>query len=128
MNNSMGGAAVPLRPQCFVKQPTLTSCFVATSARMPKTFNRWISANPAIYWSDAAFPAMENEFLKRYHQPLDIELHLSARQYEGETLRLSIRARLKSKRGWSTPSKRVSRILAHEMARRWSKLTCPQKR
>lgn len=89
----------------------------------PKAFNRWISASPAIYWENAALLAMENEFLNGCHQPIDIELHLSAGQYEGETL-------APFHKGTAEEQKRLERAketrtveLAREMAQRWSKWT-----
>jgi predicted alpha/beta superfamily hydrolase len=52
----------------------------------PNTFNRWIAASPAIFWEDAAILAAERAFLEGQTASLDIELHLSAGQYEGEVL------------------------------------------
>jgi predicted alpha/beta superfamily hydrolase len=52
----------------------------------PNTFNRWIAASPAIFWEDAAILAAERAFLEGQTTSLDIELHLSAGQYEGEVL------------------------------------------
>jgi predicted alpha/beta superfamily hydrolase len=52
----------------------------------PNTFNRWVAASPAIFWEDAAILAAERAFLEGQTASLDIELHLSAGQYEGEVL------------------------------------------
>ncbi|HEY0124167.1 MAG TPA: alpha/beta hydrolase-fold protein [Rhizobium sp.] len=52
----------------------------------PGAFNRWIAASPAIFWEDAAILAAERAFLEEHTASLDIELHLSAGQYEGEVL------------------------------------------
>lgn len=52
----------------------------------PDAFNRWIAASPAIFWEDAAILAAESAFREEHTACLDIELHLSAGQYEGEVL------------------------------------------
>ncbi|CAN7545525.1 alpha/beta hydrolase-fold protein [Rhizobium rhizogenes] len=52
----------------------------------PNTFNRWVAASPAIFWEDAAILAAERAFLEGQTASLDIELHLSAGQHEGEVL------------------------------------------
>ncbi|NLS20193.1 alpha/beta hydrolase [Rhizobium sp. P40RR-XXII] len=89
----------------------------------PAAFNRWISASPAIYWEDAAILSTESAFLDGLQDTLDIELHLSAGQYEGETL-------APFHKGTPEEQKRLERAketrtvqLAREMARRWAKLT-----
>ncbi len=88
----------------------------------PTAFNRWISASPAIYWEEACILSTESEFLSRHPGPLDIELHLSAGQYEGETL-------APFHKGTPDEQKRQERAketrtveLAREMAQRWAKL------
>ncbi len=52
----------------------------------PDAFNRWVAASPAIFWEDAAILTAERTFLEEHKACLDIELHLSAGQYEGELL------------------------------------------
>ncbi len=52
----------------------------------PNAFHRWIAASPAIFWEDTAILAAERAFLEEHTTSLDIELHLSAGQYEGEVL------------------------------------------
>ncbi|NTG47854.1 alpha/beta hydrolase [Agrobacterium rhizogenes] len=52
----------------------------------PTAFNRWVAASPAIFWEDVAILAAEKTFLAEHTASLDIELHLSAGQYEGEVL------------------------------------------
>ncbi len=88
----------------------------------PTAFNRWISASPAIYWEEACILSTESEFLSRHPGPLDIELHLSAGQYEGETL-------APFHKGTPDEQKRQERAketrtveLAREMAQRWARL------
>ncbi len=88
----------------------------------PTAFNRWISASPAIYWEEACILSTESEFLSRHTGPLDIELHLSAGQYEGETL-------APFHKGTPDEQKRQERAketrtveLAREMAQRWARL------
>ncbi|MBB3285783.1 MULTISPECIES: alpha/beta hydrolase-fold protein [Rhizobium] len=89
----------------------------------PTAFSSWISASPAIYWEDAAILSTESAFLDKYHDAIDIELHLSAGQYEGETL-------APFHKGTPEEQKRLERAkdtrtveLAREMAHRWAKLT-----
>ncbi len=88
----------------------------------PTAFNRWISASPAIYWEETCILSTESEFLSRHPGPLDIELHLSAGQYEGETL-------APFHKGTPDEQKRQERAketrtveLAREMAQRWARL------
>ncbi|MFT4182107.1 MAG: alpha/beta hydrolase-fold protein [Rhizobium sp.] len=52
----------------------------------PAAFSRWIAASPAIFWEDAAILAAEKAFLESHSVGLDIEVHLSAGQYEGDVL------------------------------------------
>lgn len=52
----------------------------------PNAFNRWIAASPAIFWEDAAILLAEKAFLETHPAALDIEVHLSAGQYEGDIL------------------------------------------
>lgn len=89
----------------------------------PTAFHRWISASPAIYWEDAAILSTESAFLDRHQDPIDIELHLSSGQYEGETL-------APFHKGTPEEQKRLERAketrtveLAREMAHRLAKLT-----
>ena len=86
----------------------------------PGAFSRWIAASPAIFWEDAAILAAEREFLDNLETPLDVELHLSAGEYEGETL-------APFHKGTPDEHKRQERAretrtieLARDMAQRWT--------
>lgn len=90
--------------------------------RRPQAFTRWISASPAIYWEDAAILSMEREFLDGHKEPLDVELHLSAGQYEGETLAPFHKGTAEEQKRQERARETRTIDLAREMAERWSKL------
>jgi predicted alpha/beta superfamily hydrolase len=89
----------------------------------PQAFSRWISASPAIYWEDAAILATEREFLSQHTGLLDIELHLSAGQYEGETLAPFHKGTPGEQKRRENAKETRTVELAREMAERWAKLT-----
>lgn len=88
----------------------------------PNAFSRWISASPAIYWEDAAILSMEREFLDRHKEPLDMELHLSAGQYEGETLAPFHKGTAEEQKRQERARETRTIELARDMAERWAKL------
>ncbi|NKJ09781.1 alpha/beta hydrolase-fold protein [Rhizobium sp. SG741] len=86
----------------------------------PDAFSRWIAASPAIFWEDAAILATERALLDNLEDPLDIELHLSSGEYEGEKL-------APFHKGTPDEHKRQERAketrtieLARDMAQRWA--------
>ncbi|OJY63943.1 MULTISPECIES: alpha/beta hydrolase-fold protein [unclassified Rhizobium] len=90
--------------------------------RKPDAFARWISASPAIYWEDAAILSMESEFLDRHKAPFDVELHLSAGQYEGETLAPFHKGTAEEQKRQERARETRTIELARDMAGRWAKL------
>ena len=52
----------------------------------PQAFRTWIAVSPTIYWEDCEILGFERRFLAQNPQALDMTLHLSAGQYEGDEL------------------------------------------
>lgn len=89
----------------------------------PQAFNRWIAASPAIYWEKANILSSEREFLANLDAPLDIELHLSAGEYEGERLAPFHKDTPDEQRRQENTKETRTIELAHDMAQRWQELT-----
>ncbi|NTF45840.1 alpha/beta hydrolase [Rhizobium rhizogenes] len=88
----------------------------------PTAFNRWISASPSIYWENGNILAQEKEFLASLDAPLDIELHLSAGEYEGEKLAPFHKGTADEQKRQQGAKETRTIELAQEMAQRWAAL------
>lgn len=88
----------------------------------PQAFNRWISASPSIYWEDASILSLEAEFLATLDIPLDIELHLSAGEYEGEKLAPFHKGKPDEQKRQEGAKETRTIELARDMAQRWTAL------
>lgn len=88
----------------------------------PQAFSSWIAASPAIYWEDANILSLEKEFLANLDAPLDIELHLSAGEYEGEKLAPFHKGTADEQRRQESAKETRTIDLAREMTQRWAAL------
>lgn len=86
----------------------------------PQAFTRWIAASPAIYWEDANILSLEKEFLDSLDAPLDIELHLSAGEYEGEKLAPFHKGSADEQKRQQNAKEIRTIDLARDLAQRWT--------
>ncbi|TXI02565.1 MAG: alpha/beta hydrolase [Rhizobium sp.] len=93
-----------------------------TLFKRPKAFQRLVSASPAIYWEDAVILSLENEFLESRRDLLDIELHLSAGEYEGERLAPFHKGTAEEQKRLEHAKETRTVELARQMAQRWKAL------
>ncbi|HBF28751.1 MAG TPA: esterase [Rhizobium sp.] len=90
----------------------------------PDAFSRWVAASPAIFWEDAAILTSEKAFLDNLDQPLDVTLHLSAGEYEGDIL-APFHKNTPEEQKRQERAKEIRTIaLAEEMVQRLAALQC----
>ncbi len=93
--------------------------------KKPQAFRHWISASPAIYWEDEAILEVEREFTEENDSFLEGELHLSAGQYEGETLAPFHKGTAEEQKRQEHAKETRTIELARDMAFRLAKQTSP---
>lgn len=86
----------------------------------PDAFSRWIAASPSIYWEDSNILSLEREFQANLKAPLDIELHLSAGEYEGESIAPFHKGTPDERKRQESARETRTIDLAREMAQRWT--------